>query len=54
MVNFEQLRGGFQKNQQFIFGLLAQTRGGGGLGGSEGPNIVNRFFSKISKLIYML
>ena len=26
----------------------------GGLGGSEGPNMVNRFFPKIHKMIYML
>jgi hypothetical protein len=43
--------GGLKKN--LYLGLWPKL-GGGGLGGSEGPNIVTRFFSKISKLIYML
>ena len=38
------IRGGFKKKRKTIFGLFAQTRGAGGLGGFGGPNRVNGFF----------
>ena len=37
------LLGEASKKNPLIFGLLAQTKGGG-LRGSEGPNMVNSFF----------
>jgi hypothetical protein len=52
-IIMHQLRGGLKK--PLIFGLLAKTRGGGGVsGGPKGPILLTVFFPKISKMIYML
>ena len=38
-----------KKNQHLIFGLLAQTRGGGVSGGPKGPIWLTGFFQKFIK-----
>ena len=54
LVHKSLAKGRLQKEKNPIFGLLAQTRGAGGQRVFRGPNRVNRFFSKMLKMIYML